>query len=399
MRILHSADLHLGKTLHEHDMLEDQRHALDAMIDAAATERPACFLVAGDVFDRAVPPAEAVTMLGDFVARLKAIDPAMIVAIIPGNHDSAARLGYLAQILSGVGVHVAADAASCDRPVIVERGDQRARLWLLPFLNPGSMDAEPAPEPTGLQGSLFDEQPMPLRSQADMFAQAMRRIEAAKAPLRASDDAADILVCHAFAAGGQPSDSERTFLGTAELVDGSAFDAFDYVALGHLHRPQSAGPHGRYPGSPLAYSFSEAGAERGFLSVDVSRGSMRPEFRSIAPLHRMIRISGSYDEILGNPEFSAYERDYIEAVLGDADAVLNPVDAIRRRFPWLLSLRQAAFERARADGDQTATPARTATSPADDFVAFYRELRGVDPEPDDVALFAGLYEEAEHETG
>lgn len=397
MRIIHSADLHLGKTLHEHDLLEDQRHALDAMIEAAAAERPACVILAGDVFDRAVPPADAVTMLGSFVARLKAIDPAMIVAMIPGNHDSAARLGYLAQILSGVGVHVAADPAACDRPVTVERGGERARLWLLPFLNPGAIEPEATPVPTGQQGSLFDEQPMPLRSQADMFAQAMRRIEAAKAPLRAADDAADILVCHAFAAGGQPSESERAFLGTAELVDGSAFDQFDYVALGHLHRPQSVGGKGRYPGSPLAYSFSEAGSERGFLSVDVGRGFMHPEFRPISPLHRMIRISGSYDEILRDPRFGVYAHDYIEAVLGDADAVLNPVDAIRRRFPWLLSLRQAAFERARNDGEPTPAPARVATSAADDFVAFYRDLRGGDPEPDDRALFAELYEEAERE--
>ncbi|HUW70588.1 MAG TPA: exonuclease SbcCD subunit D [bacterium] len=397
MRIFHLADLHLGKTLHEHDLMEDQRHALNAIVDAARTERPACCLIAGDVFDRAVPPADAVTLLGTFVSRLKEIDPAMTVAIIPGNHDSAARLAFLAPILTGVGVHVASDPATCDVPVIIEHGGERARLWLLPFLNPGSFETEPAPRAAVAQGSLFDEQPALLRSQADMFAEAMRRIEASKGPMRTSDDTADILLCHAFAAGGLPSESERAFLGTAELVDGSAFNCFDYAALGHLHRPQSVGQMGRYPGSPLAYSFSEAGGERGFLSVEVRRGSMLPEFRPIVPLHRMIRIEGSYDEVLNNPDFSRYADDYVEAVLADANAVLNPVDAIRKRFPWLLSLRQAAFERDDTSVPGANTIARTTTSAVEDFAAFYRELRGADPDSEEAALFAELYTEADSE--
>lgn len=398
MRIFHLADLHLGKTLHEHDLLADQGHVLDAIVDAARIERPVCCLMAGDIFDRAVPPADAVTLLGTFVSRLKEIDPAMTVAIIPGNHDSAARLAFLAPILSGVGVHVASDPATCDRPVTIERGGERARLWLLPFLNPGSFEPEPAQPPAAAsQGSLFDEQPASLRSQADMFAEAMRRIEASKGPLRTSDDTADILLCHAFAAGGQPSESERAFLGTAELVDGSGFDGFDYVALGHLHRPQSVGQKGRYPGSPLAYSFSEACGERGFLSVEIRRGSMLPEFRPIVPLHRMIRIAGSYDEVLNNPDFSRYADDYVEAVLADANAVLNPVDAIRKRFPCLLSLRQAAFERDATDIPGTTAAAYTTTSAVDDFVAFCRELRGAEPDPEEAALFAELYKEADSE--
>lgn len=398
MRIFHLADLHLGKTLHEHDMLTDQRHALLAIVDAARSERPACTILAGDIFDRAVPPADAVTLLGEFVSGLKALDPTMTIAMIPGNHDSAARLAYLAPVLTGIGVHVAADPQACDRPVPVEHGSERARLWLVPFLNPGSFEAEPVPgPPAGAQGSLFDEPPAPLRSQAAMFAEAMHRIEAVKGPMRASDDAIDILVCHAFAAGGQSSESERAFLGTAELVDGGAFDSFDYAALGHLHRPQPVGSKGRYPGSPLAYSFSETGGERGFLSVDIRRGSMAAEFRSIAPLHRMVRIAGSYDEVLSSPAYSAYVDDYVEAVLNDANAVLNPVDAIRKRFPWLLSLRQAAFERHGDEPSAARAMSPAGTSAADDFVAFCREVRGTEPEPEDVALFAELYEEAERE--
>ncbi|MBU1082313.1 MAG: exonuclease subunit SbcD, partial [Spirochaetes bacterium] len=298
MLIFHLADLHLGKSLYERDLVEDQRHALAAVIAAVVAERPACVVVSGDVFDRAVPSADAVTLLGEFAAAIKAADAHTVIAMIPGNHDSAARLAFLAPVLASSGVYIASDPRACDVPVIVERGGEAARLWLLPFLTPGAFGVpepteRPAPDATGpragrdrpaeVQADLFSEPSEPaepvepvepsetavptLRSQADLFAEGVRRICAAMDRARASGaaPAADVLVCHAFAAGGAPSDSERVFLGAAELVDGSAFDSFDYVALGHLHRPQAVGAKGRYPGSILAYSFSEAGSERGYL--------------------------------------------------------------------------------------------------------------------------------------
>ncbi|MCP5454449.1 MAG: exonuclease SbcCD subunit D [Spirochaetaceae bacterium] len=455
MRIFHLADLHLGKTLYERDLIDDQRHALSAVVEAARAERPACVVLAGDVFDRAVPSAEAVTLLGEFAAALKAADPELAVAMIPGNHDSAARLAYLSPVLAMAGVHIAADPGACVRPVVVERGGERLRLWLLPFLTPGAFAGPPAAEaapadgspapidgapaipaaapsassaaarpavPAGRQRELFadesadaeqaaepagdgpaddgpaDDEPA-LRSQADLFAEATRRIGDAMARARAADGdgrAADVLVCHAFAAGGEASESERVFLGSAELVDASAFSAFDYAALGHLHRPQSAGANGRYPGSLLSYSFSEAGAERGFLSVDVSPGGFSAEFRPVRPLRRMVRVSGSFDEVLSDPRYDRYADDYVEATLSDATAVLNPMDALRRRFPFIMSLRQAAFERV-ADEAAAREPGRPAASLADDFAAFHREMTGSDPDDATAALFAELYEEARRE--
>jgi len=442
MRIFHLADLHLGKSLYERDLVEDQRHALDAVLAAARTERPACVVIAGDVFDRAVPTAEAVTLLGQFAASLKAMDPDLVIAMIPGNHDSAARLAYLAPVLAIASVHVAFDAAACEVPVVVQRGGETLRLWLLPFLTPGAF-SRPAPsaapfvglspgredagKPGGAlspdgQGELFGGEVGPavveglspgpepaqvLRSQADLFAEAMRRIGAAtKAAKAAKAEGArgeqsgtelDVLVCHAFAAGGTGSDSERAFLGTAELVDGEAFERFDYVALGHLHRPQAVGTRGRYPGSILAYSFGESGCERGFLSVELSSEAPVVEFRAIKPLRRMIRITGTYDRVLVDPEYEAYAGDYVEAVLDDAEAVLNPMDALRKRFPFIMSLRQAAFERGDAGADPGYAAGREAASIADDFAAFYREMNGRDPDADEAALFAGLLKEADVE--
>lgn len=428
MRIFHLADLHLGKTLYERDLLEDQRHALSAVLETARAERPACVVLAGDVFDRAVPSAEAVTLLGEFAASLKAADPNLVVAMIPGNHDSAARLAYLSPVLAMAGVHIAADPGDCVRPVVVERGVERLRLWLLPFLTPGAFGspaeaASPAPtappnrqrelftddsatEPDAVRGDAADVAPAAepmaeptLRSQADLFAEAMRRTGAAMAVARAADGgarSADVLVCHAFASGGEASESERVFLGNAELVDASGFSAFDYVALGHLHRPQAAGANGRYPGSLLAYSFSEAGSERGFLSVDVSPGGFSAEFRAVRPLRRMACVSGGFDEVLTDPRYDRYAGDYVEATLSDATAVLNPMDALRRRFPFIMSLRQAAFERGAVEADER-RPGRPAASLADDFAVFHREMTGSEPDAATAALFAELYEEASRE--
>ncbi|OHD21565.1 MAG: hypothetical protein A2Y38_02395 [Spirochaetes bacterium GWB1_59_5] len=421
MRIFHLADLHLGKSLYERDLVEDQRHALTAVLEAARTERPACVLIAGDVFDRAVPTAEAVTLLGQFVASLKAIDPELVIAMIPGNHDSAARLAFLAPVLATAAVYVASDAAACEVPVVVERGGQTLRLWLLPFLTPGAF-SRPAPAPgekpatAKSQPELFGDEAEPapetaaLRSQADLFAEAMRRIGAAMKTAKTlgtrpgaesgggvtADASMDVLVCHAFAAGGASSESERAFLGTAELVDGRAFDDFNYVALGHLHRPQAVGTKGRYPGSILAYGFGEAGCERGFLSVELSSMAAVVEFRAVKPLRRMIRIEGTYDQVLVDPELEAFTGDYVEAVLDDAEAVLNPMDALRKRFPFILSLRQAAFERSGAAGPGYAE-AKAPASITDDFAAFYREMLERDPDADETALFAELREEADHE--
>jgi len=418
MRIFHLADLHLGKSLYERDLVEDQRYALDAVLEAARTEQPACVVIAGDVFDRAVPTAEAVTLLGQFAASLKAIDPEMVIAMIPGNHDSAARLAFLAPVLATAAVYVASDAEACEVPVVVERGGETLRLWLLPFLMPGAFKLAEGltPEPvllkglsTGRQGDLFGDEAEPalkegltLRSQADLFAEAMKRIGAAMKAAKASGIGAgtelDVLVCHAFAAGGQSSDSERAFLGTAELVDGSAFEQFDYVALGHLHRPQAVGSRGRYPGSILAYSFGESGCERGFLSVELSSGAPVVEFRAVQPQRRMIRIEGTYDQVLVDPDLEAYAGDYVEAVLDDAEAVLNPMDALRRRFPFIMSLRQAAFERSEAGSVPGYAAGRESVSIADDFAEFYREMNGRDPDADETALFAGLLKEADVET-
>jgi len=421
MKFFHLADLHLGKSVYEHSLLPDQQHILAQVTAAVQAERPAALLVAGDVFDRAVPPPEAVRLFGDFLAALKTIDPDLVIAVIPGNHDSAARLAFASGILGLSGVHIRADAKDAASPIVIQRGSETARLWLLPFLSPGALSPEllpgvaevPGRQNPGLVPSNALE-PTLLRSQAELFAAAISMIRAAMEPAGRPADvpagdpagniaqpAAEILVCHAFATGGAAGESERVFLGSAELVDPALFEAFDYVALGHLHRSQPAGAKGMYAGSPIAYAFSEGQADRGFLVVELRPGFSSTEFRSLAPLRRMVRINGSYDQVLEDPRWQEYEGDYIEAILDDADAVLNPMGPLRERFPFLLSLKQAALDRGREtarEPDSTLESEEDGTLAEDDFIVFHQELRGCPPEKSLMDLFIQLYREASDET-
>lgn len=435
MKIFHLADLHLGKSVFEHSLLPDQRLVLNQVTAAVRAEGPAALIVAGDVFDRAVPPPEAVRLFGDFLSELKSIDPALVIAIIPGNHDSAARLAFASGILGLSGVHIRAEARDAIYPVLVRRDGEQARLWLLPFLNPGALPPEFLPGQEKLNGDCppSEQAPdsLPLRSQAELFSAAVFMIQGAMKSAVVGTDAkvlqemalgrdesghlseladrkgsagqeyAEILVCHAFATGGGSGESERVFLGTAELVDPVLFERFDYVALGHLHRSQSAGVKGRYAGSPLAYAFSEGQIDRGFLAVEVRPGSFSTELRRIQPLRRMQRIHGSYDQVLRDPRWQEFEGDYIEAILDDADTVLNPLGPLRERFPFLLSLRQAAFgdtsDESGANGPEHIEEEDSASA-LDDFIAFHQQMRGCPPDTPLMELFNQLYREATSET-
>lgn len=378
MRILHTSDLHLGKTLHERDLLADQGAVLDQLEAAVRKHRPAALLVAGDVYDRSIPTPEAVGLFGAFLGRVKTADPDLTILVIPGNHDSPARLGFGDSLFRLAGVHVRVRAEDVATPVVVERDGERLYLWALPFLGPGA----------------FPEAP---RSQAAQFREALSRVVP-----RLQADGANVLVCHAYAQGGQSSDSERTFLGTAELVDASGFEPFDYAALGHLHRPQKAGGKGRYPGSPLAYSFSEAGQDKGFLLVDVRPGGFDARTLPVKPLHPLSRLEGAFSSFLETGAEIPERNDYLEVLLTDPEPVLSPAEALRRIFPNLLSVRQKAFESSLEDGaraEDTDSPAggppRDGVEAAlEDFLSFHRLVRGEEPDAEGLALFRELLKEA-----
>lgn len=425
MLLLHAADLHLGKTLHERDISADQEAMLERLIDIIAEKRPAALLLAGDLYDRSIPPPEAVRLFDSFLNRAAIADPELVIVAIPGNHDSASRLSFGTRIMSRSGVHIRTSPDDCSTPIIVERGGERAAIWPLPFLNAGAFDSwseEESPNasrggPTGTisdQGELDFDSPLSrdaaleprtgirsqtspgLRSQAELFAEAMRRMRPHLLP-----DARNVLVAHCFASGGSASESERGFVGQAEEIDSSLFDPFDYAALGHLHRFQKAGTKGFYSGSPLAYSFAEGGEEKGFALVELKAdGGFEAELLPVHPLRAMRRIEGTFSVLAAPGAYPEFRDDFVEARLTDPEPVLNPADPLRANFPNLLSVRQAAFELpvSAAPGDSGRARGADGSSPPsilEEFAAFHALMKsGAPPDEESARLFAELVEEA-----
>lgn len=383
MKLLHTADLHLGRTFHERSLIQDQAAVLDALHHALGQEDYAALLVAGDVYDRSIPSPEAVTLLGSTLARVRRSFPDLAVIALSGNHDSAERLAYASDLFSDLGIHLVADPRRSTEPILLKRGEEDCAVFALPFLSPGM---------TGTAD---------LRSQRDLVARAMADLEAPRAAAAAAG-ARTVLMAHLFAVGGAEAESERAFLGTAERVEVSLFSAFDYVALGHLHRPQKVGPRAWYSGSPLAYSFDEADQEKCFLSVELRPG-VEAEVTAlpIVPRRRVRRLSGPFASFNAPEAYSELREDYLEIALEDAHLVDNPLALLRSRYPNLLSVRQdqalsalggeirSSFverERTRGGGGRRGA--------AEDFADFLSDLYG-EAEATKIEGFAALVREVE----
>ena len=340
MTFIHTSDWHLGKTLREVSLIEDQRHFLDQLVSLIEARRPDALVVSGDIYDKAVPPTEAVSLLSGFLFTLTQRFPRLHVFMLAGNHDSPSRLSFAAEILESSNIHIATNAASCATPVLVGEGDERVALYQIPFL---------------LAGSFSDAEGNPLRRQGDLLAQAVERIrafhEAAYPTLPA------VLSCHVFAGGSQAGGSESSYVGTAEMVDAALFRGFDYVALGHIHRMQRVGEGNvYYSGSPLPYDFGEAN-DKSVLFVEVARGAVSVERVAVELLRRVVRLEGTVDSFLdeGNPDVAAHKGDYVEIVCSGGVASENPMSLLKQVFPNLLSFRIKHLE---ASGENATIEAR-----------------------------------------
>jgi len=418
MILIHAADLHLGKTLHERELGEEQEEMLEALVALLAERRPAALLLAGDIYDRAIPSPAAIGLLDRFLSRAVEAAPETAIVIIPGNHDSASRLAFGSGLFRKAGVHVFARLTDTLEPLVLGAreggggglgsGDspESCAIWALPFLG-GAGAGEGNDSPRG-QAALF------AAAVEDIGKKMLARRSEAEAK-GSSADSYNVLLAHCFARGGATSESERAFIGLAEEVDAALFDAFDYAALGHLHRPQAAGAKGRYSGAPLAYSFGEAlrvgpsgsdggvGVERGFVQVELGRDGARAELIPHRPRRRLVRIEASFEKLCDSSAFGEYREDLVEAYLTDPLPVLDPTERLKSAFPNLLSVRQAAFE-ARLPGGGTEPTATldTGVDPEDprrllgDFAAFHREMKGEEPDEATTLLFRSIAEEASH---
>lgn len=449
MKFLQTGDLHLGKFFYEYPLLEDQKHVLKLLIDELKAEQDAgapydALVIAGDVYDRSLPPADAVQAFSDFLAEVQKSFSKLHVLIIPGNHDSAIRLSYAQKILEQQRIHIRTDLSRIDEPVIIKD----AAFYLMPFLQPASLSitekAEKQPEPSPIKaeklllaensakeqqnltfdfdtadGAQSDEAQAAaaqadtaqserketyLMSQAVLTEEALKRINLSK-----NKDIANILVAHLFAAGSIESDSERVIWGTAEQVDASLFKDFAYTALGHLHRYQKAAAHTFYSGSPLAYSFGESsgtGADKVFLRVEIEKGA-EPSVTAIPvkPLHRVVSLKGSFDDFLNSKTYDEYKDCFIEIESTEDSIVENPVMLLRKKFPLLLSFKQDnAFEKissAEMAGRRSDISSEN-LSINSQFELFLKEIHGnVEGDETEKALFDELFakmKEENHET-
>jgi exonuclease SbcD len=321
MRLLHTADWHLGRAFHGEDLLGAQAAFLDFLVGVARAEGPDGIVVAGDLFDRALPPVDAVRLASEALWRLSEVAP---VVVVSGNHDSAARLGFGAELFARADVHVRTDPASAGVPVELGGG----LVYPIPYLEPDLVrDALGCAE----------------RSHAAVTEAAMGLVRADLAARGAGPGGAPIVVvAHAFVAGAAGCESERDLaVGGAAHVPASVFAGVDYVALGHLHGPQVVGRGlGRYAGSPLAFSFSEAGQRKSVALVSVESTGVPAEVELVeAPVARpLATLRGTLDELLADPRLHDHAGAWVQATLTDPVRPSDAMERLRRRFPHAVVL-------------------------------------------------------------
>ncbi|KOG56318.1 exonuclease SbcD [Streptomyces griseoflavus] len=365
MRFLHTSDWHLGRSFHRVNLLGAQRAFLDHLVETVRTENVDAVLVAGDVYDRAVPPLAAVELFDDALHRLAGLGVPTVM--ISGNHDSARRLGVGSGLMRQAGIHLRTDPAACADPVVLRDAHGEVALYGLPYLEPALVKEE-----FGARRA----------DHAQVLGAAMDRVRDDLAGRPAGTRS--VVLAHAFVTGGAPSDSERDItVGGVESVPAAVFDGVDYAALGHLHGCQTITDRVRYSGSPLAYSFSEEHHRKSMWLVELdAAGAVRAE-RLDCPVPRpLARVRGRLADLLEDPALARHEEAWVEATLTDAARPHEPMARLAGRFPHILSL---AFEPEDGPARSLASYAqrlrgRSDQEIAEDFVEHVRAGRAVDDE-------------------
>ena len=387
MRLLHTSDWHLGRSLHRADLRAAQSAFLDHLVETVRAEKVDAVLVAGDVYDRAVPPVDAVELCADALNRLR--DAGAKIVLISGNHDSARRLGFGSDLFELAGVHVRTRPSALAHPVLLEDAHGPVAVYGVPYLEPDAVrdDLPPAPpaEENGAEGTGAE---VP-RGHVGVLGHAARCI-------RADADSRHVqrrvVLAHGWVAGGAASESERDIMvGGVGQVPPTLFDDFSYVALGHLHGQQTIAGHLRYSGSPLPYSFSEATHRKGSWLVELDgAGAIRAE-RVPAPVHRRLSVlRGPLKDLLSSAAFAQYEDDFVSVTLTDPSRPEAAMDALRARFPHVLVL---AFEPQGVRPDERGYRARIAGR--DDLsvaAEFVRHVRNAPASESERQLLAGAFE-------
>jgi DNA repair protein SbcD/Mre11 len=359
MRFIHTADWHLGRLMYGQRLVEDQAHALEQIVALAQDFQPTAFLISGDLYDRAVPSPDAIELLDEFLTHL-AVDLKIHVIVIAGNHDSPTRVEFGARLFAGQGLHVFGSVLSNAGPVELHDETGPVHFYGIPYAEPALVREKLGRE--DIQGH-----------------------EAALAALLDGIKAKNpngertVLLAHAFVSGCAAAESERPLsVGGAECVDPSIFGDFNYVALGHLHRPQTAGNSGiRYSGSLLKYSFSELDHVKAVNLIEMDKeGSCQVESVYLSVLRDVRKIEGFLEDILKGPLSGENREDYLMVSLLDRVPILDVMGKLRDVYPNVLHVERPYLEV--GGGTGRAPEDHRRLSDADLFAAFYREVTGED---------------------
>lgn len=375
MKFIHISDLHLGKQLAEYSLLEDQRYILRQILDIVADRQPDAVVVAGDLYDKPVPPAEAVTVLDWFITSLTEMGVALLM--ISGNHDSPERLDFGSGLFEEKGVYLVGQFNGAPKKVTLGKPDDQADFYLLPFIRPGNV-----------RPFYPDEE---IKSYDDAMRCVMKNLTLSK-------EIPSVLVAHQFVTAGgvspERSESEVISLGGTDNVDVSNFISFQYVALGHIHRPQRLTRDSvRYAGSPLKYSFSEAEYDKSVVMVTLN-GMEEPsiELIPLVPMRDLRRIRGPLDKLLSDEVAAASNReDYLHVTLTDTEPVADPLYRLRQVYPNIMrlsfssSLEEEEVEIAACEEVEHRTPPQL-------FAEFYNQMQGEPLSEEDGKLVLRLME-------
>ena len=372
MRLFHLSDLHIGKQLHGFSLIEDQNYILDQILGQIRDRKPDAVLIAGDIYDKSAPSAEAVAVFDEFVTRLAGIPDGPVVCMVSGNHDSGERLSYGSRLFAEHKIYIAGNAPGHDHPelqsVVLQDSVGEVSIYLLPFFRPSYVR-----EISGLED---------VKTYEEAMAAFVEKIDWNREERR-------VLLCHQFFTNGgrgpERSDSESINVGGQDNIDVSVVERFDYVAAGHIHRPQNIG-HGnvdngtgvvRYCGSPLKYSVSEAGWAKSITEVEIgTKGTVEIHTIPLIPLHDVRKIQGTLAE-LTSPQVlaEADPEDYVSVVLTDEEDLYEPGQALARVYPHLLEWK---VENSRTRYEmQDSVIQEEKKSVLEMFGDFYEQMRGI----------------------
>ena len=326
MRILHTSDWHIGRQFHNVSLLDDQRHVLDQMVDLVDSKQVDVVLIAGDIYDRSVPPARAVALLDEVLNRI-CTQLGVPVIMIAGNHDGPQRLGFGARQLAGAGLHIVGQLLAQQSPIILTDDFGDIAFYGIPYADPVTVR-----DVFSVDTATHDEAMAYVTAQVHEHHQRQQKTE---------DKRRCVVLSHCFLDGGDESESERPLsIGGADRVSPKHFMKFNYAALGHLHGPQYKGaPYIRYSGSILKYSFSEEKHKKSVTLVDMdAQGLCNIEQIQLQPLHDMRILEGTLEEVLTQGKNDPNNKDYVLVRLTDTNAILDIMGKLRMVYPNVLHL-------------------------------------------------------------